>query len=64
MFLELKKLLLARDYKQSVINSAMCKARKVLSVAALRKVQREETKGGPVFVITYDPRQPPIDNRI
>ena len=33
---------------------------KVPRVAALRKVKRKAKKGGPVFVITYDPWLPSI----
>ena len=59
-FLEPKKLLLARDYKENILDSAIYRARKVPREAALRKVPRKQNSGGPVFVITYDPWLPPI----
>ena len=49
-FLELKDLLLSREYKPDIINSAIEKARKVLRSEALKRV----------FVINYDPRLPSI----
>ena len=59
-FLELKDLLLSRDYKPSIIDSAIEKARNVPRREALKKVTKEKQSDRPVFVIHYDPRLPSI----
>ena len=59
-FLELKDLLLSRDYKPSIIDSAIEKTRNVPRREALKKVTKEKQSDRPVFVIHYDPRLPSI----
>ena len=59
-FLELKDLLLARDYKQKIIEAAIQKARNIPRKEALKKVHREKTSTRPVFIINFDPRLPSI----
>ena len=59
-FLELKNLLLSRNYKSKMIDSAINKARSIPRNEALKKVYREKTTSRPVFVMHYDPRLPSI----
>ena len=59
-FKELKDLLLARDYKPKIIDSAIQKARNTPRPEALKRVNREKTTNRPVFVINFDPRLPSI----
>ena len=59
-FSELKAFLLSRDYKPSIIESAIEKARNVPRREALKKVYKENSSNRPVFVIHYDPRLPSI----
>ena len=58
--MELKDLLLSREYKPSFIDSAIEKARNVPRREALKKVTKEKQSDRPVFVIHYDPRLPSI----
>ena len=53
---ELKELLLAREYKPKLINSAIEKAKDIPRKKALEKVKKSKTSNRPVFVITFDPR--------
>ena len=59
-FVELKNLLLARDYMTGLIDAAIDKARKVSRSEALKRVKKSSTTQRPVFAITYDPRLPSI----
>ena len=59
-FEELRDLLLARDYRHKIIESAIQKARNIPRPEALRSVTREKTTTRPVFVINFDPRLPSI----
>ena len=59
-FLELKNLLLSRDYKPKIIDSAIERARNVPRNEALKKVNKEKTSSRPVFVMHFDPRLPSI----
>ena len=59
-FSELKAFLLSRDYKPSIIESAIEKARNVPRREALKKVYTENSSNRPVFVIHYDPRLPSV----
>lgn len=59
-FLELKTLLLSRDYKPKMIDSAIERARNVPRDQALKKVSKEKATKRPVFVIHFDPRLPSI----
>ena len=59
---ELRKLLLARDYKTGIVNRAIQKAKTIPRQEALKKVPPLKENAGrrPILVITYDPRLPPI----
>ena len=59
-FQELRDLLLARDYKLKLIESAIERARKIPRTEALKRVHREKSSNRPVFVINFDPRLPSI----
>ena len=59
-FFELKNLLLSRDYKPRLIDSAIERARNVPRSEALKRVSKEITTNRPVFVIHFDPRLPSI----
>ena len=58
---ELKQLLLARNYPEPLIDSAVTKARKIPRKIALLKVKDKKSNSRPVFVVKYDPRLPPIE---
>ena len=57
---ELKSLLLERGYPQSSIDASIDKARLIPRDKALKKVKQTKKQKGPVFVMTYDSRLPPI----
>ena len=58
---ELKELLLARDYPELLIESAIKKALKIPRKIALLKVKTKNTvRNRPVFCLKYDPRLPAI----
>ena len=58
---ELKELLLSRNYKTSLIDAAIDKARKIPRNLAIQKVSRDQKKTSrPVLAITFDPRLPCI----
>ena len=59
---ELKELLLDRDYPETMVDSALEKAKKVPRKAALKKVIKNNQTKRPVFALTYDPRLPSITN--
>ena len=61
---ELKELLLARDYPERLIDSALDKARAVPRHKALMKgiKRRQQKNAGPVFALKYNPRLPSISN--
>ena len=59
-FVELRDLLLARDYKLKSIEAAIQKARNIPRQEALKKVHRDKASTRPVFVINFDPRLPSI----
>ena len=61
-FSELKTLLLQQDYKISMINSAINKARKVTRSEALKYVAPSQPSKRPVYVVTYDPRLPSLQS--
>ena len=63
-FKELKSLLLAREYKSGLINSAIERARQIPRKEALKKVVRNKESQRPVFVISFDPRLPSISKII
>ena len=57
---ELKTSLLARDYPESILNSALDKIKKIPRNKALKKVQRPNQTQRPVFVLPFDPRLPAV----
>ena len=59
-FKELKELLLSREYKPGLIDSAINKAKQIPRTEALKKVERATSSKRPVFVVSYDPRLPSI----
>ena len=61
---ELKQMLLDRDYKASIIDAAISKAKAVPRSEALKKVNKPKTTSRPVFVVRHDPRLPSINNII
>ena len=60
-FQELKDMLLKRGYSQSMVKSAISKARKIPRDIALRKVVKPKHTKRPVAVVSWDPRLPSID---
>ena len=58
--LELKQLLLTRDYKAGMIDAAINKAKQIPREEALKKVVHSKTTDRAVFVVTYDPRLPDL----
>ena len=60
--MELKELLLKRNYSEIMVDSAIERAKKVPRKAALKKVVRKSNTKRPVFAVTYDPRLPSITN--
>ena len=61
---ELKQLLLARNYPEKIVDSAISKARKIPTNVALFKIKKTETEKGPIFATKYDPRMPAIQQII
>ena len=59
---ELKQSLLERGYSESMVDSALARAKKVPRMAALKKVVKKSQTKRPVFAVTYDPRLPSITN--
>ena len=57
---ELKTLLLARDYRPGVINSAIERAKTIPREKALERVVRSKTSDRPVFVVRYHPSLPSV----
>ena len=56
-------MLLNRDYKASIVNNAIRKAKEVPRKEALKRVMKEkEVERRPVMVTTYDPRLPSISS--
>ena len=61
-FLKLKELMLSRGYSDRMIDSAIERARTIPRHVALRKVFKKDKDKRPIFVTTYDPRLPNIQN--
>jgi hypothetical protein len=59
-FIELKEMLLDREYTPGIVNSAIAKARAIPRLQALRRVSRQPLNKRPVFVVLYDPRIPSL----
>ena len=57
---ELKTLLLARDYRPGVINSAIERAKAIPREKALERVVKKKTSDRPVFVVRYHPALPSV----
>ena len=60
--MELKELLLERNYSERMVDSAIERAKKVPRKAALKKVLKKSKTKRPVFAVTYDLRLPSITN--
>ena len=52
---ELKEMLIQRDYKESLIENAIRKAKAISRDQALKHVARSQTTMRPVYVVSYDP---------
>lgn len=59
---ELKLQLLARDYPEKLVDSALARAKAIPRKIALKTVQKKTTKNRPVFAIKFDPRLPAISS--
>ena len=59
---ELKVMLLERDYKPNLIEAAIERAKEIPRTEALKKVVKQKQSKRPVFVVTFDPRLPSINN--
>ena len=57
---ELKTLLLAREYRPGVINSAIERAKAIPREKALERVVKNKTSDRPVFVVRYHPPLPSV----
>ena len=58
---ELKELLLSRNYKNSLVDTAIEKARKIPRCEAIKRISRNQNKPSrPVLALTFDPRLPCI----
>ena len=56
----MKTLLLAREYRPGVINSAIERAKAIPREKALERVVRKKTSDRPVFVVRYHPALPSV----
>ena len=63
-FTELKEMLLSRDYKPGLVNSAINRARAIPRSEALKRVKKPETAYVPVFCVQYDRRMPSMNKII
>ena len=59
---ELREMLLERDYKPKIIDSAIEKAKQIPRNEALKRVVKNKTTSRPVFVVPYHPGLPNIPN--
>ena len=58
---ELKQLLLERNYKKNIINSAIDRAKQIPRKEALKRVNIDKNENRrPVFAVMYDPRLPAL----
>ena len=57
---ELKELLIARQYPEKEVDSAIAKARKIPRKVALFNIKKNDPQRRPVFSSQYDPRMPAI----
>ena len=58
--IELKNMLLDREYKEGMINNAINRAKAIPREQAIRQVVHTTPVKRPIFVVTYDPRLPNI----
>ena len=58
---ELKQMLLDREYKTAIIDSAIARAKSVPRSEALKKVFKQRTIDRQVLVLRYDPRLPSVN---
>ena len=59
---ELKQMLLDRNYKASIVDAAINKAKAVPRNEALKRVFKPKTRKRTVFVVRHDPRLPSVTN--
>ena len=60
---ELKQMLMEREYDESVVDTAVNRAKKISREKALQpKTEKNEADKRPVYVSTYDPRLPNLTN--
>ena len=59
-FMELKEMLITREYSPGIIDGAIAKARAIPRLEALRRVSRQQTNNRPAFVVMFDPLLPSI----
>ena len=57
---ELKELLLARQYPESLIDRSIERARKIPRKVALLKMRTKNKEKQPIFAVKYDPRMPTL----
>ena len=57
---ELRQLLLERDYKPKIVDSAIMKAKQIPRKEALERVVKNKTSSRPVFVVPYHPALPNV----
>ena len=58
--MELKQMLIDRDYKPSIIDAAISRAKAIPRLEALKRVERPKTTKRPVFVVRFDRRLPSV----
>ena len=61
---ELKELLLAREYKSGLIDSAIKRAKEIPREKALERVIKFKTSDRPVFIVKYHPSLPSVSKII
>ena len=59
---ELKTLLMARKYNESLVDTAIAKAVKIPRKHVLQKSTKQKNKNRPIFATKFDPRLPHIQN--
>ena len=59
-FLELKEMLIEREYTPRMIDAAISRAKEIPRDEALKCALRQQKTNRPVFVVTFDPRLPSI----
>ena len=59
---ELKEMLLERDYRSGMIDSAVQRARAIPRKQALNFTSKNPSNKRPVFMASYDPRLPSLES--